>query len=65
MFENLGRVMKASDTLKVECGGCMRRRTFARPEAIKAFGEGAAPYDIRRKVRCTECGRSGFAMIWI
>ena len=66
MFQNLGRVMTApTDTLKIECGGCGRRRTFTRAEAFRTFGEGAAPYNIRRKARCTDCGASGRVTVWI
>jgi hypothetical protein len=66
MFETLGKVMRSqSDTLKVECLNCGRRKTFTQAEAFKSFGPGAAPYDVRGKVRCTACGRSGFAKVWV
>jgi hypothetical protein len=66
MFQTLDRVMRSpTDTLKIECGGCARRRTYTRAEAFQTFGAGAAPYDIRRKARCSDCGCCGFATVWI
>jgi len=64
MFETLGRVMPAETTLKIECG-CSRRTTWTRDAAIQRFGQGATPYDIRKRLRCTGCGRSGRATVWI
>jgi hypothetical protein len=43
MFENLGRVMKASDTLKIECGECGRRRAFTGAEAFRTFARTPRP----------------------
>jgi hypothetical protein len=66
MFETLGRTMRAStDTLKIQCNACGRRRTFTRAEAFAHFGPGAAPYDVRRRCRCSACKRSGYVTVWI
>lgn len=64
MFQTLARTMAPADTLKVECG-CGRRTTWTRAQAVKAFGEDASPADIRRRLRCTDCGRSNWATVWI
>jgi ribosomal protein S27AE len=57
MFQNLRRMMAGeSATLKLECGKCGHKVAWTRKEAFWIFGPDAAPYDIRRRLRCGQCG---------
>lgn len=58
MFENLGKVMRYHDRLKIKCA-CGHKAEFSQKEAFQVFGEDAAPYDIRRRMRCSSCGKVG------
>ncbi|UTP38666.1 hypothetical protein M9M90_15755 [Phenylobacterium sp. LH3H17] len=64
MFQNLGRDMAYSDTLKVRCP-CEREAVFSCKEAFAIFGDDATPYDIRRRLRCSGCGEVGKVDVWI
>jgi hypothetical protein len=64
MFQTLARTMAHSETLKAECA-CGRRTTWLRAEAFKVFGNDSTPTDVRRRLRCKDCGRSGWATVWI
>jgi hypothetical protein len=59
MFETLARVMAPADTLTVRCEACGHEARLSRAEAFEMFGPDAAPYDIRRRVRCGCCGERG------
>jgi DNA-directed RNA polymerase subunit RPC12/RpoP len=65
LFENLGRTMQATDTLKVQCEACGHRASFDRTTAQRLFGEGASPYEIRRRARCRYCQAAGRVTVWI
>ena len=56
LFENLGRVMAPTDTLKLTCQDCGRQAAWSRERAFRAFGAGASPYEVRRAARCGRCG---------
>ena len=58
MFQNLSRMMRYQDTLKVKCS-CGHEAEFSQKDAFQLFGEDAAPYDIRRRMRCSACGKVG------
>lgn len=66
MFQTLLRVMQSpSDTLKLECAACGRRTTWSREEAFARLGQGATPYDVRARLRCSACGAVRSAGAWI
>jgi len=56
LFENLGKVMAPTDTLKLTCADCGRRAEWPRAQAFRLFGPDAAPYEVRRRARCGGCG---------
>lgn len=56
LFENLGRVMAPTDTLKLTCADCGRRVEWPRERAFRAFGAGASPYEVRKVAKCGRCG---------
>lgn len=66
MFQTLGRMMAYNDTLKVRCV-CGHEATFSCKDAFALFGTDAAPYDVRRRMRCTapECRKVGQVDVWI
>lgn len=66
MFQNLRRSLPEGRQLQVECGACGRKAAFTRTEAVRRFGEDAAPMDIRRKLVCRGCGAKGAVLrVWI
>lgn len=64
MFQTLGRSMSYNDTLRVECA-CGHKATFSAKDAITLFGEGATPYDVRRRLRCAVCKEVGKVEVWL
>jgi hypothetical protein len=56
MFETLKKVMVSGSTLKIQCGRCGHVHAWPREDAFKAYGPDAAPYDVRRRSRCLQCG---------
>lgn len=65
MFQNLRRIMTEGQTLKVECLRCGHRGEWTRREAYFAFGEDAAPYDIRKRAKCSVCKWPTEVKVWI
>jgi ribosomal protein S27E len=65
MFQNLHRSLPQSGGLKIECDGCGRQTTWSRAVAMEKLGSHAAPADIRRRLRCKNCGKAGQAKTWI
>jgi hypothetical protein len=67
MFQNLARTMEPGDMLKIECVRCGRRTAWSKAEASLRLGDHAAPYDIRRRLRCSGCGArgGGRVKVWI
>ena len=65
MFENLARVMEPSSTLKIRCLSCDHQAEWSRKVAFKALGSDAAPYEIRRRIRCGDCGEQARIEVWI
>lgn len=58
MFQTLGRSMAFNETLKVKCA-CGHEAAFSQKDAMILFGEGATPYDVRRRLRCAVCKMVG------
>lgn len=65
MFQNLGRMMGPTSTLKIECEACGCRAAWTQDQAFKRLGPAAIPADVRRRLACMECGRGGTARVWI
>jgi hypothetical protein len=65
MFQNLGRCLRDGSTLKTRCSKCGHEHVWAGQLALARFGPDAAPYDIRRRLRCTACGTRGLVQVWI
>lgn len=65
MFQNLRRILNEGQTLKVRCETCGRQKEWSRREAYFAFGEDAAPYDIRKRAKCSACKRPTELKVWI
>jgi hypothetical protein len=56
-IEMLGRIMESeTDTLKLACGKCGHKVTYARQDAWKIWGMQATPHSIRRRAKCILCG---------
>lgn len=64
MFQNLGRMMRYQDTLKIECA-CGHKAEFSQKDAFQIFGEDAIPSDIRRRLRCSACHEVGKVAVTI
>ncbi len=64
MFQNLRRMMRGAATLKIICA-CGHQVTWTCGQAFARLGPDAMPFDIRRRLSCTACGRVGFARAWI
>jgi hypothetical protein len=65
MFQNLRRVMRAADTLKVRCENCGHMRTWSLEEAFRIYGGDASPHNIREKSCCSGCGARKCCVVWI
>lgn len=66
MFQTLLRVMQSpSDTLKLRCGSCRRMATWSRDQVFARLGQGATPYDVRGRLRCSACGAVRSAGAWV
>jgi hypothetical protein len=65
MFQNLERSLRQGQTLKLECEACGHSAAWPQREAIAKLGPDAAPYEIRRKVRCGRCGDGARVRVWI
>ena len=63
-YETLGRMMSFNTTLKTKCP-CGHEASFSFRDAITLFGEDATPYDVRRRLRCSQCHQVGKAEAWI
>ena len=64
MFQNLHRMMRGAETLKITCA-CGHAVTWTSAQAFARLGPDAMPFDIRRRLICTVCGRVGVARAWI
>ena len=65
MFQILHRMMSGAATLNITCEGCGHEATWTCAQALKRLGPDATPFDVRRKLRCSGCGRAGRARTWI
>jgi hypothetical protein len=64
MFQTLHRVMAPADTLKVVCDGCEHAAEWPQAIAFARMGPDATPADVRRRLRCGQCGVAD-AKVWI
>ncbi|MBI1198513.1 MAG: hypothetical protein GC203_11680 [Phenylobacterium sp.] len=64
MFQTLARTMEPSAVLNIACA-CGRRVAWTRPEAFSRCGPDTTPPDLRRRLRCGACGRTGQARVWL
>jgi hypothetical protein len=44
MFQNLGRMLAAGSSLKIECEACRRLVTWPQDQALQRLGPDAAPF---------------------
>lgn len=65
LFQTLGRVMDEGAVLRLECEVCGHRALWGRAAAFARLGADAAPYEIRRRLRCSACGARRQARVWI
>jgi DNA-directed RNA polymerase subunit RPC12/RpoP len=65
MFQNLRRMMPERSTLKIECEPCGHQATWSQDQAFRRLGPDATPFEIRRRLRCDECGVRGRSRVWI
>ena len=63
-YETLGRMLSYDSFLKVKCA-CGHSTQIAAKDARQVFGEDATPYDIRRRLRCSQCKEIGKVEVWI
>lgn len=63
-YETLGKMMSYNDTLKVKCN-CGHELSIPQKDAVSVFGADATPFDIRRRLRCSQCGELGKVEVWI
>lgn len=65
MFQTLHRVMKPTDTLKIRCEGCGHGADWPQRLAFQRIGPDATPSEVRRRLRCSQCGESVHLRTWI
>jgi hypothetical protein len=63
-LETLARMLRPMTKLRIICK-CGHDTGWMPDQAIRKFGPGAAPRDIRRKARCLGCGKLGEVEIFI
>lgn len=63
-YETLGRTMSYDGALKIACA-CGHRSSIPSRDALQVFGEDATPYDIRRRLRCSQCREVGKVVVTI
>ena len=63
MFQNLRRMMRESQTLKIHCLACDHGAEWTQAEAFAWLGPDVTPFEIREKLVCRLCG--GRARVWI
>lgn len=65
-FDILGTVMDDPRTvLQFKCSNCGHQAVWKRDRAIGTFGSGAVPNDIRRRIKCGNCGEKSRVNAWI
>jgi len=64
MFQNLNRSMDPRGRLQARCAGCGRTAFWGKAAACRIFGPDATPYEVRRRLKCTDCGAAR-AEVWI
>jgi len=64
MFQNLNRSMDSRGRLQAKCESCGRTAFWSKGQACRIFGPDATPYDVRRRLKCTDCGEVR-ARVWI
>lgn len=62
-YETLGTSLRYQDKLKIECGHCGHKAEIGQRDAIELFGEDATPFDIRHRLRCSQCRRRGMVEV--
>jgi hypothetical protein len=65
MFQNLHRMMAGAATLKITCEACGHEAAWTQAQAFRLLGPDATPFDIRRRLACSACGRTGRVHVWI
>jgi DNA-directed RNA polymerase subunit RPC12/RpoP len=65
MFQNLNRMLVAGGTLKIRCDACGHQVTWPKSFAVERLGGDATPYELRRRLACSACGKKGFVSVWI
>lgn len=65
MFETLHRTMQGNDTLKIRCEVCHHTAVWSRIDAFERLGPDASPYEVRRKLRCSECSTKARMVVWV
>lgn len=60
MFQTLHRMMNGAATLKITCA-CGHAVTWTSAQAFARLGPDATPFEIRQRLACTVCGRTGHA----
>lgn len=65
MFQNLHRMLANAHTLKIACEACGHEATWTSAQAVQRLGPDAMPFDIRRRLVCSCCGRAGRSKVWI
>jgi ribosomal protein S27E len=65
MYETLGKLMSASQTLKLKCEACGHQAEWPRADAFKRFGMNASAFMIRRRSKCAGCGEGQRIAVWI
>jgi hypothetical protein len=65
MFQTLRRRMGGSETLKITCEACGHEVTWTQAHAFRVLGPDATPFEIRRRLACSACGRTGRVHVWI
>lgn len=63
MFQNLGRMMREAQTLKIRCEACNHGAVWTQAEAFRWLGSDATPPEVRARLVCHRCG--GRAHVWI
>ena len=65
-FHILGNVMDDPRVvLRLKCSACRHEAVWKRDQALRAFGSGATPVEVRQRIRCGACGERHRVNAWI
>jgi hypothetical protein len=65
-FQILGHVMDDPRVvLRLKCNACRHEAVWRRDRALRAFGSGATPGEVRKRIKCGACGERRRVDAWV